>query len=178
VVAREAKDLIPETWDALAKASTFGPAALERRHDAAIMRTFGIALDVDALNALNWRLIEYLGKRFAISLLDPGIEYWSRQILARSVGDRESSTYKDRAEDLRQLKKDWTADLAAMFIDISPLLPLQPGTAGDVPRVAIAGELTNTVENPRTQGEQVVHTTANPYDIEPEFAPPETTTGA
>src|SRR5690349_7259885 len=96
----------------------------------------------------------------ALALIDPAIDYWSKQIQSRSVGERESSTYKDRVEDLKQLKKDWTAQVAGMFVEIEDLLPLRPRRAADAPRVIQAGET-------------VAHATAQPFDIEPAFGPPE-----
>lgn len=170
-----AHDLLPETWEALAEANSFGANALLRMHDRVVNRVFGRMLSIEEQEVLPSRVIEFAGQVLALNLLDPGIEYWSRQVISRTVGERESATYKDRAEDLRQLKKEWTAKLADLFLDVQDLLPVLPGRAGDMPRVALPGQLINSVDNPRTQGDQVAHATANPYDLEPMYGPPETT---
>jgi hypothetical protein len=174
MIGTEAHDLLPETWDALAKAPSFGPNALLRRHDRVLNRIFGRVLTPEEQEVLPSVVIEYCGMRLAMNLIDPGIEYWSKQVLSRSVGERESASYKDRAEDLRLLKKQWTGDLASLWLDVQALIPPLPGRVTDAPVVATAGELTQTDANPRT-GVQVAHTTANPYDIEPMYGPPETT---
>jgi hypothetical protein len=157
-IALEAKDLLPETWDALADAKTFGPAALERRHNRVITRIWGVLLTDVEQEVLTDNLIEYAGKKLAYSLIDPGIDYWSSQILARTVGDRESSTFKDRAEHLKDMRKQWTTDLSEMYLDIEILLPPRVGRAMDAPRVVQAGLA-------------IPHITANPDDIPPLYGP-------
>lgn len=179
-IGTEAHDLLPETWEALAEAKSFGANALLRQHDRVVNRIFGYVPTPEQQEVLPSRVIEFAGKMLALNLLDPAIDYWSRQVISRTVGDREAATYKDRAEDLRALKKEWTAQLADLFLDIRDLLPVLPGRAVDVPRVALPGQAINTVDNPRTEGEQVAYATANPYDLEPMYGPPDTgtTTGA
>jgi hypothetical protein len=174
-IGTQAHDLLPETWEALSEAKSFGANALLRAHDRVVNRVFGRMLSIEEQEILPSRVIEFAGKMLALYLLDPGIEYWSRQVISRTVGERESSAYKDRAEDLRLLKKEWTAQLADLFLDIRDLLPVLPGRAGDMPRVVLPGQLINTIDNPRTQGEQVAYATANPYDLEPMYGPPEET---
>jgi len=159
-IATEARDLLPETWDAMAEADTFGPDALDRLHDRVVRRVFG-ALDDTEQAALPDVVIEYVGKRLALALIDPAIDYWSKQVLSHTAGERESRSYKDRVEDLKELRKLWTADLAGMYLDAQDALPVMPTRAVDAPRVINAGD---TVE----------HVTANPYDIPPMFGPPET----
>lgn len=160
-IAIAARDLLPETWEAMAEATSFGPDALERLHDRVVQRAFGEALEDDQQELLVGIVIEYVGKMMAIALIDPAIDYWSKQVMSHTAGERESRTYKDRVEDLKALKKQWTADLAALFLDAQAFLPVTPRRAVDAPRVINAGD---TVE----------HVTANPFDIPPMFGPPET----
>ena len=54
-------------------------------------------------------MISYLGKRLAIDIIIPGIDFWSKQALSLSAGERESKAYKDRAEDLKELRKQLVA---------------------------------------------------------------------
>jgi hypothetical protein len=162
-IADEAKDLMPETWYALAKSSRFGPGALERRHNAVVRKIFGQVLGEEDQESLHHLVLEYAGKFLAFVLIDPAIDYWSKQIMSISVGERESArTYKDRVEDLKDLKKRWELDLANLYLQIEPLLPVTPGVARDQPRVVQAGD---TVE----------HLTPSPYDLERQFALPEET---
>jgi len=162
-IALEARDLLPETWEALAKADTFGPAALARRHNRIVSKIFGSVLDdaeQEAYEALDGRIIEYAGKRLALAIVDPGIEYWSKQVLSLGVWDRENSSYKDRADDLRKLRAQWIVDLAELLEEIEPELPLIPGRAKSSPQVFQAGE-------------NLVHVTPNPLDIPTKWNPAE-----
>lgn len=164
LIALEAKDLLSETWAALAKSENFGPAALTRSYNRVVGRVFGgVKPDEDEQDLLDDVVIEYVGKMLAIRLADPGIEYWSRQVIQRSIGDRESSAYVNRADDLRKLKEQWTIDVAALWLDVDPLLPDRPQRAADVPRVVMAGDT-------------IAHLTANPYDLDPEYGPKDDTT--
>jgi hypothetical protein len=160
-IAVAAHDLLPETWDALMEADTFGFDALVRLHERTQRQIFGEVLDTTDQQALSGVVIEYAGMKMAIALIDPAIDYWSKQVLSHTAGERESRSYKDRVEDLKQLKKDWTAALAGLFLDAQEFLPILPKRVADAPRIVNAGD---TVE----------HVTANPYDIPPMFGPPET----
>ena len=116
-IALAARDELPETWDALLEAPTFGDAALERRLNTLMYRAFGSAAGRRGTGvACHQCLISYLGKRLALELIIPGIDYWSKQALSLSAGERESKAYKDRAEDLKELRKlllDDTSNAAA-----------------------------------------------------------------
>lgn len=162
-IALEAKDLLPETWEALAEADSFGPAALERRHDRVVGRIFGVVLEDAEQAVLDDVVIEYAGKKLALELLVPAIDYWSKQRISQTAGERQSETYADRARDLRELRKQWTADLAALWLDVVDLIPIRPGRAVDVPVVAQAGET-------------IPHITPDPGALEPLAGEPEDTT--
>lgn len=155
VISTEARDLLPETWDALSQADTFGDAALSRRHDRVVRKIFGgVEMTKEELDVLPDAVIEFVGKRLAIALIDPAIDYWSKQVLSHTAGERETKAYKDRVEDLKELRKQWIADTAALFLDIEDLLPMQVRRAQDAPRVIDAGD-------------NLTHVTPNPMDIEP-----------
>lgn len=165
-IALEAQDLMPETWKALSDARTFGPAALARRHDRVVGKIFGSVLDQDAQEALeeiDSRIVEYAGKMLAYELLDPGIEYWSRQIQSRTQGDTETVAYLNRAQDLRQLKQQWQADLQDLYVNVVDLLPYRPDSRVSAPQVIQAGD-------------GFAHVTPNPMDIPPAWVPDTSTT--
>src|SRR5688500_10763048 len=92
-IALEARDLLPETWDALSEAETFGPAALERRHSSVIRRVFGVILTDAEIEALDQALIEYVGMKLALALIPAGIDFWSVQSISHTAGERESKAY-------------------------------------------------------------------------------------
>ena len=108
-------------------------------------------------------LISYLGKRLALDIIIPGIDYWSKQALSLSAGERESKAYKDRAEDLKELRKQILADTAALLPEVEAELPLVPRRLTDTVKVLEAGFST-------------VHVTADPFGFPPMYGPPEETT--
>lgn len=159
-IATAARDLLPETWEALAEATSFGPEALKRLHDRTVRRVFGELLDDATQQTLADIVIEYVGMRVAIKLLDPAIDFWSKQVLSHTAGERESRSYKDRVEDLKELKKLWTTELADLWLDVQDLIPALPTRAVDAPRVINAGDT-------------VAHKTPNPFDMPDIFGPAE-----
>lgn len=168
LIALEAHDLLPETWDALQTATdTYGPDALKRRHDRVIKRIFGVLVTDEEMELLNDVVIEYAGIKLALAIVPAGIDYWSAQAMSHTAGQRESKAYKDRSEHLRKIAEGWTREAAALWPDVQPLIPIRPGRAVDAPRVIQAGET-------------VAHITANIDDMEPLYGAAEdlTTGGA
>lgn len=162
-IALAARDELPETWDALTEADTFGPDALERRMNTVMYRMFGAVLDETEQAALSPLVATYVGKLFALDLIIPGIDFWSKQALALSAGERETKAYKDRAEDLAKLRDLIFKDAASLLPDVQAELPQIPRRVGDTARVQEAGLLT-------------AHVTADPFGFEPLYGPPETLT--
>lgn len=158
LIALEARDLLPETWSALANADSFGQAALQRRHNRVLQRIFGSILndeEQEALELVDSRIIEFAGKSLAYALLDPAIEYWSKQAISFSISERESKSYKDRAADLKEYKKSWLADLAVLQAELENLLPVR-GVLRDIPHVANIGD-------------NILHVTPDPLAIPPAY---------
>src|SRR5580765_3134341 len=141
-IALAARGELPETWDALFEADTFGPDALERRMNTVLYRLFGTVLDMPEQELLSPLLATYAGKLLALDIIIPGIDYWSKQALEHSAGDRETKAYKDRAEDLAKLRDLIFKDAASLLPAIETELPLIPRRVGDTARVQEAGLLT------------------------------------
>lgn len=161
-IALEARDLLPSTWEALADDSVFGPAALERRHNRVVRNIFGSLLSHDeqeAMEDVDGRLVEYAGKVLAYSLLDPAIDYWGKQKISFTAGERESASYGDRIKELQELKLQWPADIAELLNAIEDLIPTRPGRGKTgSPHVIQAGE-------------NVPHVTPNPLEITAPWGP-------
>jgi hypothetical protein len=162
-IALAAKDELPETWDKLLESLNFGEPALQRRLNTLMYRAFGTVLSDADQALLDPILVSYLGKRLALELIIPGIDYWSKQVLSLSAGERESKAYKDRAEDLKELRKLLLDETSKMLPEIEGLLPQIPRRATDRARVQQAGLL-------------VEHVTSDPMDFPPLYAPPEALT--
>lgn len=162
-IALVAKDELPETWDKLLESPNFGEPALERRLSVLMYRAFGAVLDDAEQVLLDPILVSYLGKRFALELVIPGIDFWSKQVLSLSAGERESKAFKDRAEDLKELRKLLLDETSKMLPEIEGLLPQIPRRAADRARVQQAGLL-------------VEHVTSDPLTFPPIYGPPEALT--
>jgi hypothetical protein len=164
-IALAARDRLPETWDALSEASTFGDQALERRLNSVMNRVFNLVMDDAEQEALDPMLVEYLGIRVALELIIPGIDYWSKQAISHSAGERESKAYKDRAEDLKALRSLLVDEAAKTLPEVEVLLPLVPRRASDTAKVVESGTF-------------IQHVTADPMSFPPMYGlPEETTTG-
>ena len=104
-----------------------------------------------------------MGKKLAIDIIIPGIDYWSKQALSLSAGERESKAYKDRAEDLKELRKQLVADSSALLGEVEAELPFVPRRLTDTARVQSSGLLEP-------------HVTPDPMTFPGIYAPPEETT--
>lgn len=157
-IAQHAKDEIPSTWKALIAEPEFGEEALGRRLKRVIGLVFGTELDVDEQEALDFRVQLYLSKLLVLDLIRPGVDYWSKQAISMSAGERESKAYGQRAEDLKKMREELLAEAANLLLDIQPLLPSVIRRVGNAPRVIQAGE-------------NVEHLTTDPYALEPLYGP-------
>ena len=121
LIAQTARDELPATWDALEDKVTGGAELVARRVDAALTRFFGTPPTVTEQDDLDQRVVDYIGKVIALSIINPGIDYWSKQRI--SAGARsEALTYKDRAEDLHRLREALLIETREMCPIIEPLL--------------------------------------------------------
>lgn len=158
-IVMAARDELPETYDKLVETPTFGEGAVERRLATLVYRVFGTdvePLDMDPL------LVSYLGKRLALDLIVPGIDYWSKQVLSLSAGERETKAFKDRAEDLKELRKLLLEDTSKLLPEVQDLFPQIPRRAADTARVIESGFST-------------IHVTPNPSAFPPLYGLPEET---
>src|SRR4051794_7285108 len=105
-----ARDELPETFDALADSSRFGPGALGRRKAGVMYGVWGRTLTDDEQEQLAEPLKQYSGKLFARALIGPGIDYWAQQVVSQSAGTTEQVSYGDRVKALTDLDKRLTAE--------------------------------------------------------------------
>lgn len=148
---------LPEEYDALLK--KYGDPFIQRKIDSVLMSLFGEVLDNAGQEALDIRLQDYIGKVVALELIGPGISYWSKQALGVGArGSNETKTYKDRAEDLKELQKQLLAKTREMYPEIQDLIPNR--------------RVRRTPVGPRVR--QVVGVvTSDPDNWEPAFGPPQ-----
>ena len=164
-IALQAKGEIPETWTALINSSSFGrDTAMTRRLQSFLKRVFNDDLSETELNLLDPALIEYLAKRFVLSLINAGIDYWSKQPIQQSAtGRQENTSYVDRSISLRELRERLTPEVAELWLEVQPLIPTRRVVRGaSSPRVRDVGE----------------SLTPDPFTFPRPFALPTDTTGA
>lgn len=120
-IALTARDEFPETWDAIDDKVTGGPELLKRRVEGAQRRFLGAVLTPTEQSDLDQRIVDYIGKVVVLSLINAGIDYWSKTRI--SVGARsEAITFKDRAEDLHRIRDALLEETRLMWADVEPLL--------------------------------------------------------
>lgn len=167
-----ARDELPETFDALLESENFGETALARRKALVMARVWGRQLDDTEIEALDPRVQAYASKMLARTLIGPGIDYWSKQVVSQSAGTTEQVSYAaDRSNDLRQLDKQLAAEIADLLGDVEVILPPVGVTVGAAPHVGQAGRL--GTDGAMQEGEMG---TPTPYDFPPVYGPPDTTT--
>lgn len=160
-IALNARSELPLTWEALSSAPAYGDPFLQRKVNTVMVRLFGIILDEDEQDALDLLVADYAGKMVALQLVVPGIDYWSKQQTGVSAtGRNETKTYKDRAQDLKDLQKLLLIETTNLWPDVQALLvSRRTNTLAAVPRVGQIGDTT-------------VPNTSDPRDFEPAYAPP------
>jgi hypothetical protein len=147
-LADYARDEFPETWDAISTNVANGDALLTRRVDSVVARYLGSGVNQDTLDE---RVAIYLGKIITLSLINAGIDYWSKQRI--SVGARsEAITYKDRAEDLHRLRDALLTETRLLWPEVEPLITV------------IINQNPGTRSAPRVSEVTTAHT-PNPYDF-------------
>jgi hypothetical protein len=154
---------LPETWRALKESPHYGDSFLINKLNAVMMRLFGEVLSENDQNELDDLVIDYAGKTLALELINPGIDYWSKQPVAiGATGRNETKSYVDRSAALLRLRAYLMEQLRLLFPDVEDLLP---------------GRRTLRVSNvPRVREISLAHT-PNPYEFEQPFADSDTTTG-
>lgn len=171
-----ARDELPETFDALIESENFGPAALARRKALVMARIWGRQLDDTEIEELDPRVQAYASKHLARTLIGPGIDYWSNQVITQSAGTTEQVSYDaQRVTALKEADKRLAAEIAELLGDVEIILPPVKMTVGAAPHVGQAGRLGTA--GAMQEGEMG---TPYPYDFPPVYGPPEeqATTGA
>ena len=165
-----ARDELPETFDALIESENFGENGLARRKSLVMARIWGRQLDDAEIDVLDPRVQAYASKFLARTLIGPGIDYWSNQVITQSAGTTEQVSYDaQRVTALKELDKRLAAEIAELLGDVEIILPPVKLTVGAAPHVGQAGRL--GTPGAMQEGEMG---TPTPYDLPPVYGPPET----
>jgi hypothetical protein len=118
---------MPVTLSALQNDERYGDRWLQQQAEVIKLRTLGTTVSPDSEEGLGVVFVDYLSKRLALQLVNPGIEYWSRQWrTATSTQTSEVSSYPDMIASLKELGRRLVRELAQEWRD---LMVLQPGLA-------------------------------------------------
>jgi hypothetical protein len=165
-IEKYARDELPETFDALATSPLFGAEGVGRRKNAVMWAVWGKALDTADQEALPPTVKLYSGKLLARSLIGPGIDYWSKQVISQSAGTTEQVSYADRVAALKDLDKRLAEDIGNLSVEVGPIVPPVSQVPGSAPHVQQAGALETT------SGGTPLYT-PSPFDLPPVYGPPE-----
>jgi hypothetical protein len=155
---------IPETWRALqSDTSHYGDSFLTAKLNAVMTRLFGTLLSETDQGALDYLVIDYAGKALALELINPAIDYWSKQpVSLGATGRNETKTYMDRSAMLLRIRAYLVDQMNLMWPEVEDLLP---------------GRRTKRVSNvPRVREITLAHT-PDPYGFESAFADGTNTSG-
>lgn len=122
-IATSAQGELPETWEKLANAKSFGNSLLQKHTEAIHKYLFGDVLTQAEQEALDVRVVDYAGKLLALRLIRPAIDYWSKQTISVTTGENDQKSWNDRAQALNDLKKDLLEETRQMMPDVEALLP-------------------------------------------------------
>lgn len=122
-----ARMYMPITFSALQKDSRFGDAGMQRQADLVKRRVLGTTMAADQEESLDILILDYLSKRVALELINPGIDFWSRQLqTATSSQTSEVTSYPNMINSLKLLKANLCEQLASDWAEIQLLVPGTP----------------------------------------------------
>lgn len=118
-------DHMPSTFDALKNDHRFGERRIQRVITLIQMRVTGTYVAPDAeITSYPLPLIDYLSKRVALELCNPGIDYWARQYKTLTAqGPTEISSYPEIINALKELRNRLIEQLPEDWKEIQFLVP-------------------------------------------------------
>ena len=162
-IAAAAQSELPSTWNVLAGAQVYGEPFIIEKLNAVMTKLFGSELDVATQDALDNLVVDYAGKCLALELINPAIDYWSKQpVSIGATGRNETKAWLDRSAALLRLRAYLVEQLRLMWGEVESLLP---------------GRRVRRISNvPRVREITLAHT-PNPYEFEQPFVDSTTTFG-
>lgn len=140
-IAERARGILPVTWDALSLASQFGDARLRTAVDSVKEAVFGVVVQPTAEAAYPLMVIDYVAKLVALELITPGIDYWmSEPVTVSTTGTNETTSYTDRAAQLRLLREDLLKDTRRLWPEIAGLIAFRRTSSAPIPLVSTMDE--------------------------------------
>jgi hypothetical protein len=120
-----AKSIMPITWNRLEDSPHYGDKQLQNKIEIAKVTLFGTEMTVADEYDMDIRVVDYLAKVAAISVIPAGKDYWASMASSKvSTGTDEDVSYPDRIKMLEELHKQLTQEVSAMRDEISSIVDL------------------------------------------------------
>lgn len=118
---------LPVTFTALRKDSRFGDRSLQHLAELLKMKILGYTVTPDAEDQFPLVLLDFLSKRLALDLIQPGIDFWSRQVrTATATQTAEVTSFPDMIASLTKLRSALAYQLTNDWRDVQVLVPGTP----------------------------------------------------
>jgi hypothetical protein len=162
-IGANARGEFPTTFKVLADDAVLGADQIIRVIQRVESRLFGRVLTDSEETALDPVVADYAGKLVVLQLINPAIDYWSKQPLSLgATGRNENKSYDNRARDLLALRTQLLEATRLMWPEVQALLPERRfDRVNNAPRVQ--------------QGSGVL--TPDPFGIERPFVDPNVAPG-
>lgn len=124
-IADGAGDYLPTTYAALRDSDDFGDRRIQHKATLIQVKIMGAAVDPDVESqSYSLALLDYFSKRLALELIQPGIDYWSRQQRTSTTqGPTEIVSYPDIIGSLERLADRLRSELADDWRELALLVP-------------------------------------------------------
>lgn len=124
-VYQAAKAIMPITWNRLEDSPHYGDKQLQNRIEIAKVTLFGTEMSVADEYSMDIRVVDYLAKVAAISVIPAGKDYWASMASTKvTTGTDEEVSYPDRIKMLEELHKQLTQEVSAIRDEISGIIDL------------------------------------------------------
>ena len=137
-IYQAAKSIMPITWNRLEDSVHYGDKQLQNKIEIAKVTLFATEVSVEDEYSMDIRVVDYLAKVAAISVIPAGKDYWASMASTKvATGTDEEVSYPDRIKMLEELHKQLTQEVSAMRDEISSIVDLpsvRPSNA--VPQVS------------------------------------------
>ena len=151
-IYQAAKSIMPITWNRLEDSHHYGDKLLQNKIDVAKFSLYGTEMSVADEYDMDIRVVDYLAKVAAISVIPAGKDYWASMASTKvATGTDEEVSYPDRIKMLEELHKQLTQEVSSMRDEISSIIDLpsvRPSNA--VPQVSNGTDEGYITPNPHT----------------------------
>lgn len=138
-IADQARQLMPETWDALSRSEKYGDRMLKTRTDYVKYKLFATIVSATIESTVyNPMILDYVAKEVALQIIPAGIDFWMNAKTSVE-SERETITYPDRLKSLEKLNEWLILEVAKLRQDLNDQFVVRH--KGNFPKVGNALDL-------------------------------------